>query len=347
MAIYNPSVLYPLSGEAFDATLSSIFTWEFESDAGEVQTSYRLIIYSLANATVYDSGVISNANQSHTVPASTLVNNTVYKWKITTTSGATSRTNNSAAIFNCFNTPVVVIDALPFPFNRQFYNFTATYTQAQSIPASQFRWTLYNASDVIMAQTDWIIGDVIEHEFNNFENATTYKVKCEVYSQFNLLGTSSTVSFTTVYTLPFSPDTLTITDNINSGSNKADWSGVVTQTGSVNGTTFYVPGKWDFGLDLNGNCLTYDLDLDVPLTFSGAGWIKFDSGYSGTFFKMYKNGEIQYSLRWDKNLLKFVFEYGKRKTASQPFTLPTTFMLFTFKPSYVTYEIGGVTYILR
>ena len=36
---------------------------------------------------------------------------------------------------------------------------------------------------------------------------------------------------------------------------------------------------------------------------------KFDSGYSGTFFKMYKNGEIQYSLRWDKNLLKFVFEY--------------------------------------
>ena len=86
MSVYNPLPTFPILGQAVDGNNINQFTWDFQSDLGELQTSYQLIIYSLTNTIIYDSGSLSSANEYHSVPALTLTNGTTYKWKVTTNS---------------------------------------------------------------------------------------------------------------------------------------------------------------------------------------------------------------------------------------------------------------------
>lgn len=344
MSVFNPLPTFPISGQAVDGDNINQFTWDFQSDSGELQTTYQLIIYSLANAIIYDSGAVSSANEYHDVPASTLTNGVTYKWRVTT-----NTKTSSAQVFSAITTPVVAVDALPSPFIHQFYTFTGTYAQAEGVLVKEFEWFLYDSSDVLLRRSGVIIGQDIEYQFDDMVDGTTYKVNFTTRNQAEIVATSAKLTFTPDYTMPFDPDIFIVTPDDITGVNKLDWSAVVTQIGNVVGTyQFITPGVWGYALHLDsGSYLNYNLDIDLPQLFTSEMFLLLDSNYNGSFFRFYKNGVLLYEIGYLQLTQKFYYKRGNRFTSGMPVTLPITPFLFAIKPTHIEYQIGGVEYTVR
>jgi len=345
MSIYNPLPTFPISGQAIDGNNNNIFTWDFQSDSGEIQTSYQLLIYSLANATIYDSTVASTPNHFHTVPLSTLTNGTTYKWKVIVNGIYTS----TVQVFNATTTPTISVDTLPNPFIHQFYNFTATYAQAQSIPVKSFKWYLYDSTGLnLIQQSDEIIGQTIQYQFDYLADSTQYWVKVRVRNQAETTVSSTPLTFVPNYTKPYDPTLFQVSADNSTGLNKLDWSSVVTQIGSVTGTYQFVSGVWGYALHLDsGSYLNYNLSAPIPATFTSEIFLKLPSTFNGVLFNFYKNGEVAYEIGYMANTQRFYYKRGNRFTSGNAIALPNGYFLFIVKPNQIQYKIGGTTYTVR
>lgn len=340
MAIFNPILTSPINGEGVDATQIIRFEWEFQSDAGETQFSYRVQIYlSDDDSLVFDSNTITSSNKFYNLTGGTLTNGNRYFYVITTSSVSATRSNRIPQSFATLAPATVTIDTIITPVG-QFYKFSATYSQAQNVPVRAYQWRLYDASDVLLETGDIKFGTPIEQTFTGFTSGTTYKVDVTVVNQNDVTVVSPRISFTPSFSVPADSPEIIVTGRSDLSAIEVDWTNIIVLNGQVIGSFSYVPGKFDLGLQLvNNSCLQYDMARYlIPEDFTSAFWIKLDSSHDGDFWRLRKDGDIRYRVGYNSDLKKFYYERGTRFVLSPVVNLPDDFIFVAVTPTAVWFR---------
>lgn len=336
MALYKPTFLSP-DNIGIDGDANYTFTWETNGDA---QTDFQLYIYDLDNNLVYDSTKITSATASHVVPLSTLTNGTEYKWYVKIWASV-SYVSSDWVGFDANTTPTISIDAFADPLPNQNYTFTATYTQAESVPVKSFEFILYDASDVEVTSSGLVYDTTVEYEIVGMLDSTNYKIECNITTQNGMTATSGKTSFSTDYDLPDTIPELTITENNTYGYVTLSWANLVQVLPVVSGSYSYVVGgKFNKGIQLDsGTTMVYS--ETIPEDFTMVFFIKLPVGFTGTFLTLGTDFYIGY------DGTKFTYTNQFRNTASQARALPADFFLVGIKPSEVIIKTTTYEEVIR
>lgn len=347
MALYNPTLSYPVN-IGINGNFSHMFTAVPHKDPDEITewTSMYMFLYDLDNVLIYTNlgGAINNFQVY--VPSIVLSNGNFYKWRVDLYAG-TELYSSKYSTFSTLADGVLTIDALPSPFNSQFYTFTATYTQAEGVLPKSSKWRLYDSLNVLILESPDILGIDISYEIEGFENGTTYKIECEVTNQRNVTKVSSRLTFTPTYDYPEDTPSITIESNNKIGSITVGWQNLVIQNGSVDGTSSYATGKFNLGLQLDpDSCLIYDFFRETTEKFTLNMWLKLATNFTGDIIKLYKDDELFYRVGYNNDLDRFFYERDYRITAGGIIAIPTEFFMLSVTNDRIYYEIDSVQYEL-
>jgi hypothetical protein len=304
--LFAPSSLNPDS-ISFDAT--KVYKFTFKNN-GDVQTHYNLKIYNNStSAQVYTSNKTASSISEHNLPANSLTNNLEYKYQLEVFSNAQSVL--SEFIFFKTNTTPIITMTVPSSISTTSSIFSATYSQAQSIPFNKFKFILYDSVDEILLSSGWQYGYNLTYTFDGFVNNKTYKVECITDSQYSLGGSSGKKTFSVSFVAPDAANILQAIPDNNNGTVQIGWSSIDETYAKVIGTYSYVTGKFNKGVQLNAqSSITYE--KNVPEDYTINFWVKLASGfvgnilhlgnaefivgYNGTRFYVKTNGDAIYSL---------------------------------------------------
>lgn len=319
---YSATQLYP-SNIQIDATVDNIFTWN-SSD----QTDYQLKIYKNSdNSIIFDSLKQTSSNQSHTIPASTLTNGILYKWQLQTWNSALSA-KSQFVIFSCYANPTFALGSLPT--NSQVFEFSALYNSTESIPIKWYQFKLYLSSDTDnpIDESDIIYPDTLVHSsasplihvFDGLSDDTTFKVRAIGENQLGYsLDTGLSPDFTINYSYPPSVPTLQLISDNTNGSIALDWASLKVILGKIYGTSSFVTGKFDDGLQINSNSYLYYDTENITNDYTIYTWIKLSSGYNGIVLQVGEDNENGMKLTYKNG--RFGFDIGSYTTCGRLLTL--------------------------
>jgi len=288
--IYEPKFLQPYNS-CIDMTSNQDFTAVIQ---GVQATHYQLLIYNNdTSAQLYDSTktaispVLYNGDTlTIVVPSGSAGVVRELKWTLAVWNGAETLTSREKYFTN-YELPTVSLT--PDALTEQFYEFIATYAQAQSISVKKFKFTLYDSLSVEIENSDWQFNGSVLWTFDGFLSGETYYVEYEVYDLNNVYATSGLVAYTISYTEP-SISVIPIATNLEDYSAiQVDWSGVYTNVGDDTGTTefvvSYLPGT-DFALYIHAASTAFWEDLRIGEDFTNTFvWRLLDTGFTGDIIK--------------------------------------------------------------
>lgn len=313
MAIYRPNFCTPNS--TVDASSPINFTCTIQ---GTLADSYRLIIYDMSNVVKFDSGKTSlttNLYQgdilSYTLNSG-LTNGNEYTFTFTTYQGSLSATSRLTPFF-CYSTPTLTM-SVPSSLSTKSYTFSATYSQAQSIPLNNWTMTFLDSNGDIVLETSPSYSGLIQYNFDGFISGNTYSVYTTVLNQQNITVVSPTYTFSVSYSKPSLSVIPSATVLPDLSAIQINWSAPVVINGTVTGTYSYVNGLFNpnnTGLKLNsGSNIEYDLTIPEFFTvtvdyipdssFTSGIMVELDNsnglyyqiGYNGTAYYFNNNGNI-------------------------------------------------------
>lgn len=335
--IYRATNLYP-QNTYISGSVDNIFTGMVN---GAKATHYQLKIFTLANVSVYDStklalspNLANGATLSHTVPSSTLTNGNQYKWTLQVWNDADSATTREI-VFSAYSNPTVTFNP-PATITAQEYNFTATYSQAQSISLNYYRFILYDAFDNIIEDTNNIYDFTISHKFEGFINLNSYGIRLLAEFQINgMVYDSGITSFNISYTEPDVTDiNQTAIYNSSTSFVNLSWNKLIQNSGTyVGGTDTYIPNfirNSNYGLNLiNGDYIEYNIDIPSQFTLKFI-WKPEDLFLTGDIINL-DNGS--YNIKYQDN--KFIYTINGISKETLPIDLEHTFFYFILLPTKV------------
>lgn len=245
---YAPS---NLSLANFDATQAATATWTFSSsDTTVTQQSFQLQIYNNSTGSVVlDTGVVNNTLSQYTIPASTLVNRTVYKFRVQYTDSSNNVSPWSQyVVFTCSSLPTTSITSptASQTITGNTVTVSCNYSQAQLVTQQSFRLVVYASDQTTVVQdTTTTLGSTNQYTFNGLTSGTYY-VQSTVVSSDGLNATSGKIQFILSYTGGVGTPNISITPLSSSASIRIDWqneqqllgtyvgSGAIYQTGKFN-----------------------------------------------------------------------------------------------------------------
>ena len=244
--------------------------------SGETVTNYRLRIFTMANVSTYDTGTATPTTNLydkdrlyHTVPSGTLTNGNQYKWIMTTNPSSATPVYSKETPFWAYSYPAVVFNSTPTTITAKSYNFTCTYTQAQSVPFAKWKMVWYDVANTIIEDSGWSYSGNIGYTFDGFLDTENYKVKCFVESQLGTLIDTGYYQFDVDYAAPnlnIVPDAILIPEV---GAVDVRWGRAVQITGSYTGATptyisnFMVSGNYALSLARAIDTVYFD-NLAIP-----------------------------------------------------------------------------------
>lgn len=295
MAMYSPTLL-SFNGVSIDASVNNTFTWTTNVTSPDSQTDYQLKIYLNSNNTlIYDSTKITSTNEYHTVPSGTLTNGQIYKYQVTTWSGANSSPSQWILFFTEAQATFTVGS---LPSSVQVATISATYNQAQDIPLKTYRVYLYLSTDLenpivdsgdIYPDTLIYDGDVVEYEFDGLESGFSYAVQFTGFTQNDDFIDSGKSGFSIVYSYPPDVPQLEVTQLSEYGNIKLNWAALIQILGFVNGTYSYTTGKFGQGIQLDSGSELYYTET-IPIGNTTYFWVKLPIGFSGVFCEFGTDG---------------------------------------------------------
>ncbi len=345
MAIFNPILTSPIRGVGVDGSQDIRIEWDFQSDNNETQDSYQVIVYLVDDDSIsHDSGVITSSAEFYDVPASTLPQGNIYFFTVQVVSGAITRTSRIPEKFKTLNPPTLTIDSIGVV--GQFYDFTATYTQTQSVEVKTYQFNLYDNNDVLIPAGDLKFGQTLSQTFIGFANGVPLKVDVTVTNQDEVVITSPRVTFTPSYVIPVDAPEIIVTGEPTKSGNQIDWTDIVVLTGQVDGNFAYVPGKFNLGLELTNACLQWDLSsFQIPRNFTSVFWVKLDPTHDGRMWTLKKDNQTLYEVGLNRSKSKFYLQRDYRFALSIPVaTIPTGFFLVGITPTtayFFSEEVGA------
>jgi len=348
--IYSATYLSP-NGTAINALIDNTFSWQPNTTNGDTQVAYELYIYrNDTNALVYDSNKIISSLNSHTVPSSSLSNTSsyAYKWKIRTWKDNTNFVDSDFVIVKC-NSPQTISFTVPSTINLQNYNFTATYSQSESIKLKYYRFLLYdNASTPNLIEDTGLVYSstpTISYNLSGLVNNQDYNIKLQTISQNDIQVDTMLKAFNVSYTYP--PTTATVevvADNTVAGI-KLSWENIKIVNGIVVGSYSYVTGKFNQGINVTANSyLYYDEKFGEEFTISF--WVKLDSNFVGKIVELYYTDDTNKNMIIGFDGQRFYYQQDYRITAGAVHILPAVYFLIGIKNSKIIIKTNTFTEII-
>lgn len=287
--IYQAVNLSP-SNTAIDASATNRFSW---SSQGSAQTHFQVKIYlNSTGALVRDSTKTASANEYYDLTSAILTNGLEYKWLVTTWSGA-DYADSEYEFVKANAIPVVAFTApafvgvTPLTITTQSYNFVMSYTNASNI--KKFKFILYDsAGTTIIGNSDWIYDLTTEYTFEGMIDTLTYKVIGYAVNQYDQEGNTGLKTFTANYTYPEILPNIYATADDENGNISISWDNLDRVLGVVTGSSSYVEGKFNQGIELETSPST---TLVYSETFSETSytftyWFKMPYDFNGNFMKL-------------------------------------------------------------
>ena len=231
----------------------------------------------MANVSVYDTNTATPTTNLydkdrlyHTVPSGTLTNGNQYKWLITTNPSSATPVYSKETPFWAYSTPTVVFNSTPTTITAKSYNFTCTYTQAQSVPFAKWKMVWYDITNTIIEDSGWSYSGNISYTFDGFVDSNSYKVKCYVESQLGTLIDTGYYQFLVDYASPNLNIVPDATLNSETGSVDVKWGRAVQITGSYTGATptyidnFMIAGNKALSLASASDSVYFE-NLSIPV----------------------------------------------------------------------------------
>jgi len=337
MGLYRPTFLKP-QNISIDMSQDYDFTAQVN---GTTITSYRLRIFRIDNnALLHDTGTIALLTPlydrdilQHTVVADTITYKGALKWILTASNSSTSADSAETPFWN-WSTPSYTM-IVPPTIGEKEYEFVATYSQAQGVNISKFKFIWYDSSDNILADSDWIYSANTKYTFDGFLNGQTYSVESIVETEYNVQVSTGKHVFDIDYD---EPSFIIVPDaNVNNkdSSVQIDWAGAVQIPGDVTGTydyveDFLVDGNW--GLHLHDSS-SISWDVAIPMNFTATFIIQLPVGFTGVFCKLGDEYEVGYTGD------RFFFKHNGTEEYGLPFPITINPFIIAIRPTdvYVRY----------
>lgn len=260
---------YDLSirGRTIDGNELNEVSWKV---SGDIQTAYKIDILLNENGTsVWNSGRIPSFSLKHAIPNYTLSNGREYKILITVWSDTDTSQVSEPEIFQTSSRPVITVTPIG-TVNSFSYNFTASYTQAESVAMRSYNVNLYDDKRNLINKSNVKSILPMDHLFSNLQTETNYFVEFISTSQKGLIGTSGLVPFYCFYYRPKMNTNLT-GKNIPNAGIEISWY-VAQIIGQSSGEPIFID---DEKIDLrNGKELVFDDGFTIDKDFTLKLWIE-------------------------------------------------------------------------
>lgn len=217
MALLTPTIT-PIS--TFDASSACVVAFTVGTiNTGDQIVGNNLIVQNNSTGTEVYNQDISNYLYTHTIPISTLSNNTTYKAKIRTKNVAgTYSTFSDWVLFTPYATPVISINVSEGAIiNNSSFTFTGTYTQAND-PIKSFRFIIYDSNSVLLYSYPEVISSTITQIVSGLENNTSYHIELLTISQSGVETSTGLIGFSAQYIIPALASEITLTNQPSTGS---------------------------------------------------------------------------------------------------------------------------------
>ena len=246
----TPDVFSGVGGAVFDAENGLDVSWQVNGTSPMV--AYQIVIqsYDTESTELLTTGKVELSEpfygtnykgqvqffEAESIDASALAqagitNGNSYKMVITQWWGATdemSVTQNSAAIIEAWNTPVVSMNPIPSPVANRKQTFTAVYAQQQTDPISWIRWEVATGegNGTILYDSGNIYGtSELRLDYDGLFTGTSYAVMCTIQTQSGQTATTGWVTFSVVYPYSLPSFNFTAKGMCDTGSVLAQWYG--------------------------------------------------------------------------------------------------------------------------
>lgn len=272
-------------------------TWQ---TSGDLSVAYQIKVYKNSdNNLAYDSTKLTSFAKTHTIPVDSLINGIEYKIQISLWNSANESINSDFEVFFCSSRPVVTIPAIG-TINSPSYNFTASYSQNESVPIRSWIVYLYNSDNVKIFQSDIKTTATIGYLFSNLKSNDNYYIEFEAASSKGLVATSGKISFEVSYTQP--------NININLSAENTDDAGIqlswktIQIIGSTTNAPVYIDGE---KIDLTNDTFSFSDGFSVDGDFTLKLWFEsivpdvdllFLKGQNGTINLQYWSSDNRFHL---------------------------------------------------
>lgn len=188
-----------IRGQTIDGNEEYTLRWRI---TGDISVAYRVIIKdNITDNEVYNSGKIVSYATSHVIPSDQLSNGEEYNLIIRLYDDNDNTRDSDRVVFQTSSRPVINVNSIGTVSN-QSYEFTATYTQAESVSVRSYVVYLYNEQGNLISQSPIKTSSTLEHIFYSLQSERTYFVEFSATSNRGLVGTSGLIQFDVLYTQP-------------------------------------------------------------------------------------------------------------------------------------------------
>ena len=277
----------------------------FTATAQSQISDYKVRIYRISdNTLLYEGSKISLVTPLYatqelvgTVPITgALATERDIKWTLEVWNGADSALSKETPFTN-YEPPLISL-VIPPTITEQSYQFVGLYSQNQGIQVARFRYTLYDATQKVIEQTDWIPNTSLIHTFSNFLDGSVYYARCELYDEQGQYADTSLMEFAVDYDEPSVSFVPTVENIKNSAAIAIKWIGAYVLEGVLVGTAYFVENFLYFGnngININSGSSAYWENVNIEEEFTTSMWWQPNSSsFDGVIFKQEstESGEI-------------------------------------------------------
>jgi len=254
-----------VKGLAIDASEVNTITWKV---SGAIQTSYSIEFKRNSdNLTVFSVPKTNSYSTTYQLPANSLINGNEYKILITVYDETNSSATSDAEIFSTSSRPIVSLSTVT-TVKAPWYNFQATYSQAQSIAIKSWIANLYDSNQVLIKQSGIQTTSPLQYLFDGLVSGKSYYIEFQATSNKGLIGSTGLKPFSVLYAKPNMSVDLTAI-NTDNGGVKLAWGATQIIGQSENGT-FENNEK----LNVTNGKVTFSNGFNIQSDFTAKLWIE-------------------------------------------------------------------------
>lgn len=253
------------------------------------------IVSNVDNSIVFQLTKTVSYATSYDLPSGSILNGQEYKVRITIWNSSDQSISSDYEIFQTSSRPVVTLNSIG-TVGYPSYNFTATYTQAESVAIRSHIFYLYNSSQTLIAQSGILTSTNLEYLFSNLKSESDYYIEVQVISSKGLTGTTGKVSFSVLYTQPQYNVGLTASNVENAGI-KLSWK-VIQIIGQSNCADLtYIDNE---KIDLTNGCVvTFDDGFSLSKNFTIKVWLEKPAHKKELLYLKGDNGNLKLQYHYD------------------------------------------------
>lgn len=270
MAIQKPYDIKP-NGIVTPAEEDILISWK---TSGGIQTSFAIEIKdNNTNTIVFTLPKTSSYSHQYNLLANSLTNGKEYKMTIQVWDEDDNTSISDPVIFETSSRPVITINATGIVVGQE-YSFSATYSQAESIPIRSWVANLYNNEQTLISTSGLQLTSTLEYLFGGLQSETSYYIEFQATSNKGIVGTSGLIPFDVLYSQPTIQSALSA-ENYDNASIRLLWS-IVQIIGQSENTSFINNEK----INATNGKVWFNQGFNIEDNFTLKIWIESVTNYN-------------------------------------------------------------------